>query len=181
MRQALVWGGGVLALLTVAFVVFLRPTILPSFDGASYLKNGAKYDVRILRDTFGVPHVYGTRDEDVAFGLAYAHAEDDFGTIAETLAMIRGRAGAMLGPDGAKFDGQAATPDGRFIARNGRLVVAGTGAIVGNTVASLAKIDRFTNAASTGAVAVSPLTALTPSTDSTTSTRAPVRLVSRTA
>jgi len=38
------------------------------------------------------------------------------------------------------------------------LVVAGTGAIVGNTVASLAKIDRFTNAASTGAVAVSPNT-----------------------
>jgi penicillin amidase/acyl-homoserine-lactone acylase len=91
MRRALVWGGGVLALLTVAFVVFLRPTILPSFDGASYLKNGAKYDVRILRDTFGVPHVYGTRDEDVAFGLAYAHAEDDYATIQQSLMTSRGR------------------------------------------------------------------------------------------
>ena len=91
MRRALVWGGGVLAVLAALFVVFLRPTIVPAFDGASYLKNGAKYDVRVLRDSFGVPHVYGKRDEDVAFGLAYAHAEDDFATIQQSLMTSRGR------------------------------------------------------------------------------------------
>ena len=91
MRRWSIWGGGVLAVIAVAFVVFLKPTIVASFDGAAFLKNGEKYDVRVLRDTFGVPHVYGKRDEDVAFGLAYAHAEDDFATIQQSLMTSRGR------------------------------------------------------------------------------------------
>lgn len=61
-------------------------------------------DVRIARDTFGVPHIFGKTDADVAYGVAYAHAEDDFSTLQEVLAMTRGRAGAMLGEDGAKID-----------------------------------------------------------------------------
>mgnify|MGYP001354373737 CR=1 FL=1 len=92
MRRGLIFGGGALALLAVAFVVLLRPTIVPAFDGAPFLKLGEKYDVRILRDTFGVPHVYGKRDADVAFGLAYAHAEDDFATIQQSLMTTRARA-----------------------------------------------------------------------------------------
>ena len=40
-----------------------------------------KYDVEILRDTWGVPHIYGVTDKDVAFGFAFAHSEDDFKTI----------------------------------------------------------------------------------------------------
>src|SRR3546814_16764186 len=61
-------------------------------------------DVRIARDNFGVPHIFGKTVADVASGVAYAHAEDDFSTLQEVLAMTRGRAGAMLGPDGAKID-----------------------------------------------------------------------------
>ena len=61
-------------------------------------------DVRIARDKFGVPHIFGKTDADVAYGVAYAHAEDDFATLQEVLAMTRGRAGAMLGQDGAKID-----------------------------------------------------------------------------
>lgn len=91
MRRVLIVGGGVVALLVVAFVVFLRPTLVAPFDGAHYLKLGWKYDVRILRDTYGVPHVYGKTDADVAFGLAYAHAEDDFATIQQSLMTSRGR------------------------------------------------------------------------------------------
>jgi acyl-homoserine-lactone acylase len=62
------------------------------------------YDVEIARDEFGVPHINGKTDADVAFGLAFAHSEDDFGTIQEVVAMTRGRAGAMLGSDGAPID-----------------------------------------------------------------------------
>ena len=47
--------------------------------------------VRILRDTWGVPHIYGKSDADAAFGLAYAHAEDDWPTIQDVLAAARGR------------------------------------------------------------------------------------------
>ena len=42
-------------------------------DPAPYLAAAARYDVRILRDPWGVPHVYGARDADVAYGLAFAH------------------------------------------------------------------------------------------------------------
>ncbi len=34
-----------------------------------------RYDARVIRDRFGVPHIYGKRNADVVFGLAYAHAE----------------------------------------------------------------------------------------------------------
>lgn len=70
-------------------------------------------DVRIARDNFGVPHIFGKTDADVAYGVAYAHAEDDFATLQEVLAMTRGRAGAMLGEDGAKVDYAAALLDVR--------------------------------------------------------------------
>lgn len=60
--------------------------------------------VEIARDKFGVPHIFGKTDADVAYGVAYAHAEDDFSTLQEVLAMTRGRVGAMLGTDGAAID-----------------------------------------------------------------------------
>jgi acyl-homoserine-lactone acylase len=71
------------------------------------------YNVEIVRDRFGVPHIFGARDADVAYGLAYAHAEDDFATIEEVLAMTRGRLGAITGAEGAATDYVAALLDVR--------------------------------------------------------------------
>jgi acyl-homoserine-lactone acylase len=71
------------------------------------------YDVAIVRDDFGVPHIFGATDADVAYGLAYAHAEDDFETLEEVLAMTRGRLGAITGTDGAATDFAAALLDVR--------------------------------------------------------------------
>lgn len=62
------------------------------------------FDVRILRDTFGVPHVRGHTDADVAFGVAYAHAEDDWPTLEQVFAGTRARAAALVGKDGAGVD-----------------------------------------------------------------------------
>ena len=62
------------------------------------------YDVTIHRDTWGVPHIYGNSDEDAAFGLAFAHAEDDFETIQEILIATRGRLATIKGKDGAPLD-----------------------------------------------------------------------------
>lgn len=58
----------------------------------------SQYDVRILRDSWGVPHVFGVTDPDAAFGLAYAHAEDDFITIQRSMLAVRGRMAAVFGP-----------------------------------------------------------------------------------
>ena len=37
--------------------------------------------VTIIRDTWGIPHVYGPTDADVVFGVIYAQAEDDFNRV----------------------------------------------------------------------------------------------------
>jgi penicillin amidase/acyl-homoserine-lactone acylase len=63
-----------------------------------------KYNVRILRDSFGVPHIYGETDADVAFGMAYAHAEDDFETIQGSLLAGKGMLGQVFGVDSAAVD-----------------------------------------------------------------------------
>src|SRR5215510_3400086 len=38
-------------------------------------------NVTIIRDDWGIPHVYGKTDADAVFGLIYAQAEDDFNRI----------------------------------------------------------------------------------------------------
>ena len=57
----------------------------------------AKYDVRILRDTWGVPHIFGKKDTDVAFGLAYAQSEDDFKTCQLVLMAVNGKLATVAG------------------------------------------------------------------------------------
>jgi acyl-homoserine-lactone acylase len=89
----------VLALAVLALALWPAPRI----DPASLLPR-RRYDVRILRDTWGVPHVFGRTDPDVAYGLAWANAEDDFRTIQGSLAAARGRLAAVLGPAGAPND-----------------------------------------------------------------------------
>ncbi len=37
--------------------------------------------IEIARDSFGVPHIFAKTDAEVAYGLAWAHSEDDFNTI----------------------------------------------------------------------------------------------------
>ena len=63
-----------------------------------------RYDVSILRDTWGVPHIFGITDADAAYGLAYAHAEDDFETIQKVLLAGRGTLASVLGREFAAND-----------------------------------------------------------------------------
>ncbi len=60
--------------------------------------------IDIVRDSFGVPHIFANTDAEVAYGLAYAHAEDDFKTI--QLGFLSGRSmlGLYKGKAGAKID-----------------------------------------------------------------------------
>jgi len=71
------------------------------------------YSAEIVRDEWGVPHIYGATDADVAYGVAQAHAEDDFRTLQDVVAMTRGRYGALAGEDGAQFDYVLALLDAR--------------------------------------------------------------------
>lgn len=74
------------------------------FDAAPYLEAAARHDVRILRGPYGIPHVYGPRDSDVAYGLAFAHCEDDFPTIQSVMLAARGQLAAHEGRKAATID-----------------------------------------------------------------------------
>lgn len=60
--------------------------------------------INIIRDKFGVPHIYGKTDEEVAYGLAWATAEDDFESMQQNLLAGRCRAAEVNGKDGAIMD-----------------------------------------------------------------------------
>lgn len=60
--------------------------------------------VTIARDSYGVPHIFAKTDAEVAYGLAWAHAEDDFKTIQQLMLPAKGMLGQYLGKKGAAAD-----------------------------------------------------------------------------
>jgi len=79
---------------------FLFILFLPSLLCAQIPKE----DVTIIRDQYGVPHIYGKTDAAASYGLAWAHSEDNFFEIQSNLLVTRGRLGEVIGKDGAPFD-----------------------------------------------------------------------------
>ena len=60
--------------------------------------------IEIIRDHWGVPHIYAPTDAQVSYGLAWAHAEDDFETIQFVLLAAKSMLGLHLGKEGALLD-----------------------------------------------------------------------------
>jgi len=98
-------GLGVLVLVVMAGAALWLWDPLPANPPPETLAAAAiNYDAEIIRDEFGVPHIRGKRDRDAAFGLAYAHAEDDYETIQEIVAVTRGRLARYRGAKAAPAD-----------------------------------------------------------------------------
>lgn len=55
--------------------------------------------VTIIRDEFGVPHIYGKTDADAVFGLIYAQCEDDFARVERNYIEKLGRLAEVDGKD----------------------------------------------------------------------------------
>lgn len=65
---------------------------------------GRVFAPTITRDAYGVPTVHGRDDAEAAYGIALAHAEDNFATIQLVVLAARGKLGAHLGEEGARSD-----------------------------------------------------------------------------
>jgi acyl-homoserine-lactone acylase len=52
-------------------------------------------DVTIIRDTWGIPHIYGKTDADAVFGLLYAECEENFQQVERNYLEIMGRLGEV--------------------------------------------------------------------------------------
>jgi len=55
--------------------------------------------VTIIRDDFGVPHVYAKTDADAIFGMLYAQSEDDFNRVEHNYIWATGRLAEIEGED----------------------------------------------------------------------------------
>ena len=56
-------------------------------------------NVSIIRDNYGIPHIYGKTDADAVFGLLYAQCEDDFKRVEMNYIEKLGRLGEVDGED----------------------------------------------------------------------------------
>src|SRR5687768_1894671 len=62
----------------------------PSAGSVSAWEKQAQ-NVTIIRDDWGIPHVYGKTDADAVFGVMYAQAEDDFNRVETNYLNAMGR------------------------------------------------------------------------------------------
>ncbi|MES2622231.1 MAG: penicillin acylase family protein, partial [Bacteroidota bacterium] len=60
--------------------------------------------VQIVRDKWGVPHIYAKTDAETTYGLAWATCEDDFATVQKMLLAVNGRLAEVDGKGGAVLD-----------------------------------------------------------------------------
>jgi len=90
--------------LLLAVIGLPMPRALAQKKAPSYPRPIDPSTVTIIRDAYGVPHIYSPTDAGCAYGLAYATCEDDFQTLQFTLLAAKGRLAEVEGVEGAKFD-----------------------------------------------------------------------------
>ena len=61
---------------------FLPTLLVLLFSLKSYSQINQDH-IEIIRDNYGVPHIYAATDPEVAYGFAWAQAEDHFKLIQE--------------------------------------------------------------------------------------------------
>jgi len=88
-----------LFLIFIASIVFSCKKTEPKSD----LETKAER-VEIIRDDFGVPHIYGKTDADVVFGLLYAQCEDDFRRVERNYIWATGRLAELEGEEAIYSD-----------------------------------------------------------------------------
>ncbi|UWQ85379.1 penicillin acylase family protein [Leisingera caerulea] len=88
-----------LSVLAALLVYYLASQSLPEYDKDLALP-GLSSPVEIVRDNANVPHIfgsYGASDEDVYFGLGYAHAQDRLWQMAVMRRTAQGRLSEIFG------------------------------------------------------------------------------------
>ena len=93
-QHGLVMKKGILTLLLVCVACAPQETNIEVVAWEAQAQN-----VTIIRDDWGVPHIYGETDADAVFGMIYAQAEDDFNRIEVNFLNSQGRLAEAEGED----------------------------------------------------------------------------------
>lgn len=84
-----------------SFTIHLLIALLLSLSSAAQINPN---NITIARDSFGVPHIFAPTDPEVSYGLAWAHAEDDFATLQLVILSGKAKLGTAIGRKGAEAD-----------------------------------------------------------------------------
>jgi len=104
LRRVLTVSGCLLVIAVILLGLLTWSPRRSDLDRDAVIARAQSYETLILRDEWGVPHLAGETTADAVFGLAYAHAEDDFATIQEATAATRGVLARYRGADAAPTD-----------------------------------------------------------------------------
>lgn len=94
--------GKSLILMRLYFFILLLPSFLSgqSFSAAELARWEAQADrITIIRDSWGIPHVYGKTDADAVFGMLYVQCEDDFARVERNYLDATGQMAAAYGEE----------------------------------------------------------------------------------
>ena len=94
----------ILAGLIILIVILIYSLYTPLYHNPISQESFQDYKVKIYRDNWGVPHIVGNKDKDSIYGLAFAHAEDDFNTIQDIILASKGKLAKKYGKDGTPND-----------------------------------------------------------------------------
>ncbi len=61
-------------------------------------------NIDIVRDEYGVPHVFTETNVEAVYGLAWAQCEDNFNMMQDNFSLVKGLAGRVIGKDAAAVD-----------------------------------------------------------------------------
>ena len=85
-----------------AFLVLGVSSLAQRADSTRWQREAQR--VTIIRDDWGIAHVYGKTDADAVFGMEYAQAEDDFNRIETNYLNALGRLAEAEGPSAIYTD-----------------------------------------------------------------------------
>jgi len=92
-----------LVVIAAGLVYFLASQSLPDYSRTTQVR-GISAPVEIVRDNSDVPHIFGAKDEDVYFGLGYAHAQDRLWQMTQLRRVVQGRLSEVFGPRTVEID-----------------------------------------------------------------------------
>ncbi|NYS24715.1 penicillin acylase family protein [Rhodobacteraceae bacterium 2376] len=93
----------ILAVIGVGLSYFFLSRSLPDYN-ARLTVPGLEAPVEIVRNTHNVPHIFGESDEDVFFGLGFAHAQDRLWQMMLLRRTAQGRLSEVFGPRTLRTD-----------------------------------------------------------------------------
>jgi acyl-homoserine-lactone acylase len=92
--------------LIIVFFLLAECSIKPRNNSLIENERWTKHasNTEIIRDDFGVPHIYGKTDADAVFGLLYAQCEDDFNRVEQNYIWATGRLAELEGENAIYSD-----------------------------------------------------------------------------